>query len=139
METEDQEPLAGGGDLNSKYFHAMASARKRHNSIAKIRDRYGAWVVARLRFALLLVIILLIFFWPHNAHLILGHWPLVEQCPRKIKCCQPLRSRLMNSKMHYSRCTLTNPLGRMDLTRLSSNAFGVLWEHTWLTTMSLGH
>ena len=32
-----------GGDSNSRYFHAMASTRKRTNSIERIQDNSGIW------------------------------------------------------------------------------------------------
>lgn len=34
------------GDTNSKFFHASASARKRRNTIKKLRDPSGNWIVA---------------------------------------------------------------------------------------------
>ncbi|KAM6545103.1 hypothetical protein CsatB_025839 [Cannabis sativa] len=32
------------GDKNSKYFHSVASARKRNNSISQLKDSNGVWV-----------------------------------------------------------------------------------------------
>ncbi|XP_052289376.1 uncharacterized protein LOC127899713 [Citrus sinensis] len=31
------------GDLNSRYFHSMASTRKKKNSIVKLRNAQGVW------------------------------------------------------------------------------------------------
>ena len=32
------------GDANTKYFHAVASARKNHNAIWSLKDGLGNWV-----------------------------------------------------------------------------------------------
>uniref|UniRef100_A0A803PL05 Reverse transcriptase domain-containing protein n=1 Tax=Cannabis sativa TaxID=3483 RepID=A0A803PL05_CANSA len=32
------------GDHNSKYFHAYATSRKKHNAVSKLRDTHGNWI-----------------------------------------------------------------------------------------------
>ena len=63
-----------GGDLNSKYFHAVASARKPHINIEKIRDMYGAWVSSQAEICIVAGDYFVdLFMAPQRT---LDHWPL---------------------------------------------------------------
>lgn len=71
METESKSKLTVGGDLNTKFFHQMASARKKRKRLVGLENDRGNVLILRMELRVLSYLISHIFFKPLRAWRIL--------------------------------------------------------------------
>ena len=125
-------------DTNSRFFHAFASARKRENTITKLRLPNGTWLNTHDDLTM------------HVRDYFSSIFKVVHGTTDPvISCVQSQvteednklslsRSVSMSSRRPFSACIPTNRLALTVLTRLFTNIFGLILARNFLIQLVVG-